>query len=342
MMREKVNKHSRTLDIYMRLCNGKIINKTEEALNYGVDERSIARDIADIRAVLHDVSAEYAVMCERSVVFDRINNGYKMVGNEASVMSNGEILAVSKILLESRAFAKKEIVDILDKLIAGCASQESKKMVEDAVRNERYHYIELHNKSYVKDKLWELNEEVQHCNLLEIVYEKAVASKEVVTRIVEPAAVLFSEYYFYLNAYIMEQNEQGKYVRQYEYPTVFRIDRIAKYKEIGQKSKATYANRFEEGEFRKRVQFMQAGKLHKCRFRYTGRNNEAVFDRLPTAMLVSEDENGCVFEVETYGRGVMMWLLSQGANVEVLWPESFRERMKKELSEMLSKYGSDM
>ena len=120
------------------------------------------------------------------------------------------------------------------------------------------------------------------------------------------------------------------------------MDRIKKYKEIGEKFRISYANRFEEGEYRKRIQFMQGGKLHKCQFRYTGRNKEAVFDRLPTAVLLSEDENGCIFEVETYGRGIMMWLLSQGSNVEVLEPKSFRDRMKRELLEMLSKYNSDM
>lgn len=335
-------KHSRTLDIYIRLCEGKIINKVEEAKNFGVDERSIARDIADIRARIANVNAEHGIGAERSVIFDRENNGYRMIGNENAVMSNSEILAVSKILLESRAFAKKEIARILDKLISGCASPESKKLVNDAVLNERFHYVELQNKSTIGDMLWDLNEAVQHCNLVEIVYDKAVASKETVMRIVEPVAILFSEYYFYLNAYIIRQNEHGKYVRNYDYPAVFRMDRIKQYKEIGVKFTSSYANRFEEGEYRKRVQFMQAGNLHKCRFRYTGRNKEAVFDRLPTAILLSEEENGCIFEAETYGRGIMMWLLSQGTNVEVLWPESFRERMKQELQDMIRKYETDI
>lgn len=39
-----------------------------------------------------------------------------MIGNELSVMTNSEILAVSKILLESRAFTRYELKVILDKL----------------------------------------------------------------------------------------------------------------------------------------------------------------------------------------------------------------------------------
>ena len=65
---------------------------------------------------------------------------------------------------------------------------------------------------------------------------------------------------------------------------------------------------------------------------------EAVFDRLPTTELLSEDENGSIFEAELYGRGIMMWLLSQGRNIEVLGPEAFREKMKEEIRAMLGRY----
>ena len=41
-----------------------------------------------------------------------------MSGYQSPLMTNSEILAVSKILLESRAFTKKEMSQVLDKLIA--------------------------------------------------------------------------------------------------------------------------------------------------------------------------------------------------------------------------------
>ena len=53
--------------------------------------------------------------------------GFRMDGVEDSLMSKDEILAISKILLESRAFTKKEISTILDKLIAGCVPQQNMK-----------------------------------------------------------------------------------------------------------------------------------------------------------------------------------------------------------------------
>ena len=316
-MNAKLSKNNRTLDLYTRLCKGKVINKSEEAQRFGVDERSIQRDIDDIRSFLDDCAVTDSTDT-RKIIYDRTKKGFIMTGNESALMDNSEILAVSKILLESRAFTKKEITAILDKLVLGCVPRKNMKLVSDLIANEKYHYVELHHKSCIKDKLWEIGNEIKQYNLLEIVYYRQVDSKTPVKRIVQPVAVLFSEYYFYLNAYITEQNEQGKYVRKYDYPAIFRIDRIKSYRELGEKFEIPYASRFEEGEYRKRIQFMYAGELVKLQFRYTGENVEAILDRLPTAKIVSEKEGESIIEAEVYGKGILMWLLSQGKMVEVL------------------------
>ena len=46
------DKIARVLGIYTKLINGCLINKSEEAQNYGVNERSIQTDIDDIRNYL--------------------------------------------------------------------------------------------------------------------------------------------------------------------------------------------------------------------------------------------------------------------------------------------------
>lgn len=336
-IQDKHSKNFRTLDMYIRLTEGKVISKTEEASRFSVDERSIQRDIDDIRAFLAERSVKNA-NDTRKIEYSREQKGFIMTGAESSLMTNSEILAVSKILLESRAFTKQEIDAILDKMIAGCVPLKNMKLVSDLIANEKYHYVELHHKSHIQDKLWDLGNEIKQCNLLEIVYQKQVFNHDIVKRVVQPVAVLFSEYYFYLNAYIVEQDEAGKWVQKYDYPAIFRLDRIESYRKIGEKFAIPYTDRFEEGEFRKRIQFMFAGKLTKIQIRYTGNSVEAILDRLPTAKILSEDENGYVIEAEVYGKGILMWLLSQGKRVEVLKPETFRQEMKKTLQEILAQY----
>ncbi len=326
-------KNARALDMYVRLCEGKAITKKEEAQRFGVNERTIQRDIEDIRAFLSSRVGD-----TREIIYDRVKKVFVMTGSESSLMSNDEILAVSKILLESRAFTKEEIDVILDKMIAGCVPQESVKLVFDLIANEKYHYVELHHKSSVKGKMWELGEEIKRHNLIDITYQKQVSSKETVKRTVQPVALIFSEYYFYLNAFIVEKDEKGSYKRKYDYPAVFRLDRILKYKELGETFDIDYGNRFQEGEFRKRVQFMFPGSLMCLQFKYTGRSLEAILDRLPTARVISEASDGTVIEAEVYGKGILMWMLSQGSSIEVLRPQTVREEMKRNLLQMLGKY----
>ena len=83
---------------------------------------------------------------------------------------------------------------------------------------------------------------------------------------------------------------------------------------------------------------MYPGKLMSMKLKYYGENPEAILDRLPTARVVEQYEHACIIEAEVYGKGIIMWLLSQGSHVEVLRPQSLREEMKNALLEMLGRY----
>lgn len=333
---EKESKNFRTLDIYVRLCEGKTVNKAEEARRFNVDERSIQRDIDDIRAFLDEHSMNSGD--GRTIEYDRSRKGFIMAGSEPSMMTNSEILAVAKILLESRAFTKRELKTILDKLVESCVPFKNMKMVSDLISNEKYHYVELNHKEYIQDKLWNIGSDIQERNLVAIRYARANAPRESIKRVIEPLSIMFSEYYFYLNAYIVEKDEAGKYIHKYSYPAIFRIDRIKGYKRLDQKFKTTYANRFEEGELRKRIQFMYAGDLMTVNLKFYGENPEPILDRLPTARVIEQYEHECTIEAEVYGKGCLMWLLSQGDKVEIIRPEKLRDEMKGTLLKMLERY----
>ena len=57
---------------------------------------------------------------------------------------------------------------------------------------------------------------------------------------------------------------------------------------------------------------MYGGKLERIRFKYIGPSIEAVLDRLPTAKIISQDDEGWFVEAEVFGKGIEMWLRSQG------------------------------
>ena len=336
-MGSKSSKNIRTLDMYVRLCEGKVINKPEEAARFGVDERSIQRDIVDIRSFL-DERRMGAPADGRRVEYDRSVKGFVMAGAEGSMMSNSEILAVSKILLGSRAFTKKEIDSILRKMMEGCVPLKNMKLVKELISNEQFHYVELRHKTDIQDRLWHIGTDIKEHRLIEIKYSRAGHMEETIMRTVEPVAILFSEYYFYLNAFIVEKNEEGRYVHKYDYPAVFRIDRIKAFRETGENFRVSYADRFEEGEFRKRVQFMYAGHLMKIQMKFYGEDPEPVLDRLPTARVMGQEGRQYFISAEVYGTGIVMWLLSQGGRGEGIRPESLRQEMKRKAEEILKLY----
>ena len=75
-------------------------------------------------------------------------------------LSNSEILAVCKILLESRSMRRDELLPILDKLVDCCVPEENKRAVQQMIGNEKLHYIEPHHGQPVLRGLWELGQAV--------------------------------------------------------------------------------------------------------------------------------------------------------------------------------------
>lgn len=312
----KNDKMERVLGIYTKLMNGYLINKTEEAQKYGVNERSIQRDIDDIRNFL-ELDAENTGYIN-TVIYDRVKKGYHMEQIYKLKLSNSEVLAVCKILLDSRAFTKAEMTDILDKLILCCVPQSNQKLVKDLISNETFHYVEPQHKTRFMDTMWDIGQAIRNCHYIEIEYSR-IKGRAVVKRKLKPVAIMFSEYYFYLTAFIDDENiKKGFDVINDSFPTIYRIDRIKKLKVLDERFHIPYSSRFEEGEFRKRVQFMYGGKLQKVKFKYFGENIEAVMDRLPTAKILSEEDGVYIVSAEVFGKGIDMWLRSQGENVRII------------------------
>ena len=304
-------KVERIINLYNRLNEGEVLNKSDEAVRFDVNEKSIQRDFEDIRAYFANDPGS-----NRELVYDRTKKGYVLVQNQKHNLTNSEILTVCKILLESRSLVKEEMYPIIDKLLQCCVPLVNYKRVADLIANEKFHYIEpRHGKRFV-DEMWNISSAVFEHRLMRIRYQK-LKEPDKVMRMIQPVGLMFSEYYFYLCAYI-SASEETPDVPKRPFPTIYRIDRIAEYEVLSEHFHIPYAERFEEGEFRKRIQFMYGGELRKIKFCYKGLSIEAVLDRLPTGKVLKHDDNGLVIEAEVYGDGVDMWIRSQGDNLELM------------------------
>lgn len=309
-------KARRVLNIYAKLEDGCEINKSEEALLYGVNERSISRDIKDIRRFLDEDTGRTGIV--NTIVYDKEKECYRLETKCGKRLQNSELLALCKILLDSRAFTKKEMVEMLDKLITCCTPVANQKRVRELIQNEEYHYVEPRHKTIFIDKMWDLGLAIVESRYIEVDYFR-VMDKKTVHRKLQPLAIMFSEYYFYLIAFIEDKEVRKKIdVINDSFPTIYRIDRIRALTVTTEHFKIPYNSRFEEGEFRKRIQFMYGGRLRKVKFRYIGPDIDAILDRLPTAKILSEEDGTYIVTAEAYGKGIDMWLGSQESFIEIL------------------------
>jgi len=294
----------RLLNLYERLNRGETVNKKEFATAFDISEKSVQRDIDDLRVYLAEC---YENGDDVTVEYSYIKNGYYLVKKDKEFLTNEEILGIAKILLESRAYNKEELNGLIDKLLLQ-ATPSARMNIKEMILNEKYHYIPLKHNKPLLNAIWELSENIYNKTIIEFDYVRkdGVASH----KIVKPLSIMFSEYYFYLIAWMADDSK--------DFPTVFRIDRMTNVKSTGEKYSIPYKDRFEEGDFRKKVQFMYSGPLKTIRFEFTGQSLEAILDRIPAAEIIAQDENKTTIKAECYGDGILMWLRTQGDNVKIL------------------------
>lgn len=295
--KDSTEKSIRILKILKRLSKGEIINIEKVSNEYNVHRKTVQRDIESLRAYfLEENSSE--------IKYSKTKKGYYLINNDQNNFTNEETLAISKIILESRAFNKTELEKLLKKLIKQ-ATNEDRKIIEDIIKNEEFNYSPLQHGKNLLSVIWDLSQYIVNKELINIKY----TTKDGVQKNYEAKSlsIMFSEYYFYLITYV-----NGKE----EYPAILRIDRISEIKRKNQKFLLPYNERFEDGKFRKYVSFMHSGPLTKIKFRYKG-YIDYVLDKFPTAVIESEENIGkqkiYTVIVEVYGSfGAEMWLKSQG------------------------------
>lgn len=208
--------------------------------------------------------------------------------------------------MESRAFRKDELSELMKKLLMQ-TSDKDRKTVEDIIHGEYMSYIPPRHNKRLLSLVWNLSAIVKSHKIITFSYTRQDGKKSV--KKVKPVAIMFSEFYFYLIAYMAEADK--------DFPIVFRIDRMEDIKETGEIFSVPYKDKFNDGEFRKRVQFMYTGELKTVTFEYSG-VLEAILDRIPTCKILKEEKGVYTIRAEAYGDGIDMWLRSQGDKVKIL------------------------
>ena len=317
-------KQYRVLEIFFRGLRGEDLSVQGLANEYEVSNKSITRSINELKDFLAD---HRELVGNTELQYSYSDKCYRLYMDE--FLTNKELFALVEIMIGARAFSKMELLALIDKLKRFTTPEDRPKMNE-LIRKELYHYPEVsHDCESVEDNLWKLVDCITEHKEISIEYYRM--DRKWVTHRVRPASVMFTDYYFYLIAFLAE----GKTDKPY----YFRIDRIKQITVHRKKYDVYEAKDFDEGLLRKRSLFMWPGKLRTIRFEFNGPSVQAVLDKLPTARIIERMGNRkYLIEAETYGDGIKMWLLSQGAWVKVVSPEELVEDIKHEIIKMQKMY----
>lgn len=314
----------RILEIFYRLMHGELLTNRRIADSYNVSARTVSRDIGRIQNFL---SEHRDLMQNAEIIYSHKEKAYILKSDE--FLKNSELFAISKIILGTRCFNKEDMLTVINKL-KQFTTPTDRTLLEEIIRKEIYHYKEVRSDcDSVIENLWQLIQCIESKHYISVRYIKMDRSE--VVRKLRPSAIMFSEYYFYLIAYhLEEQNHKAKY---------FRIDRIRSITEHREKFIPDKEHYFDEGDLREKNQFMFPGDTMNITFEFTGLSLQAILDRLPTAKVLEQNENKSIVTAEvSYGRGIIMYLLSQGSWVKVLSPQPLVDDMKAEIKKISELY----
>lgn len=318
-------KQGRLLEIFFRSLRGEDLSVKKLAAEYGVSTKSVSRDIGDLKAFLAD---HRELVGNTELEYSSQEKCYRLYMDE--FLTNKELFALVEVMIGARAFSKEELLTLTGKLKKFTTTEDRPKLNE-LIRKELYHYAEVkHDCESVQETLWKLICCIAEKREITIEYYRM--DRACKTHRIRPASVMFTDYYFYLIAFLAGEDEER------DKPLYFRADRIKRIVEHRGTRNEEETPEFDEGLLRKRSLFMWPGKLRTIRFEFSGPSVQAVLDKLPTAKIIERSGGKYTLEAEVYGDGIKMWLLSQGSWVKVTAPDEFVEEMKKEIAAMSALY----
>lgn len=222
------------------------------------------------------------------------------------------------VLLSSRSLVKEEMEQILLAMRRLFPTQ-IRYEIRNAIQSELEQYVGPQHGKLLLRLHWELNHAIERQLKISLRYQKV--SGEIVERKVTPVSVVSSEQYLYLVAFLTE--------KKYRYPAFFRLDRI---EEVGitdeHYSPKLYSD-YNMGRMKNCIQFMYAGELLNVKLACTPEVVEPVRDRLPNSRIAGKDGERTIITARVFGEGFLHWAMQYGGAIEVLEPESLREKMEQ-------------
>lgn len=311
--------NGRVVELLVRLINGDVLNKQEITDDYGISLRTWQRDLAYIRE---------AVSESQIGEVESIDGTYRLARNsEEQDFKN--VLAVSNIVLGSRALEKdemKQVVEFLSDRLSPQMQEEMKKHLVIPTGS----YTPLTRPKPLLKMLHDVSNAIINNRKLTFEYRSSQKGEtKAQIHHAQPIALFFERYYFYVA--MLSEEHDGYWM--------YRLDRMIEIKDHQSGDTIPYAERFSLQDHRNKTYLIDSGKSTTIRFIYYNHLYTAL-DNFPNSRVVRELPNNEGYEIEAEVKleGAKLWLLGQGSGVEVLSPASLVKDMKLEMAKALAQY----
>ena len=206
-------KQGRLLEIFFRSLRGEDLSVKKLAAEYGISTKSVSRDIGDLKAFLAD---HRELVGNTELEYSSQEKCYRLYMDE--FLTNKELFALVEVMIGARAFSKEELLTLTGKLKKFTTTEDRPKL-DELIRKELYHYAEVkHDCESVQETLWKLVGYIAEKREITIEYYRM--DRACKTHRIRPASVMFTDYYFYLIAFLAGEDEER------DKPLYFRADRI--------------------------------------------------------------------------------------------------------------------
>lgn len=178
-----MDKVSRILRLFHSLIQGQKLNKADFAKSNNISERSVDRDIEDIRYYLSEIHSN------AEVLFNKSENAYYLSGWSNYKFSSIEVITILKVLIGSKVLRKDEMQGIM-RSVRMMLDPTARRETVNSVYSEVDNYISpIHGKAILK-MLEDLNRVISKHLKIDLHYTKG--NGEQVTKRVLPLIFTFT------------------------------------------------------------------------------------------------------------------------------------------------------
>lgn len=311
-----------TLEIFFILLENKPLQNREIAKKLDTNIRNVQRSIDKIK-----IAFEQSSTLNRHFRF--IEDGRAHAVSQRLLLNEEEILILTKNLVSSRSLNEVELPALTDKMIS-MVGVDNHKVVKSAVASERLTETYIDDKSFRKDKLWQLEQYIYKEEKIRFDYTDHERQEDAQTKTVEilPVHTFFDNYYFFV---VGLEKESHQYV-------TYRIDWMDHIEQIKIKLNLEHNKRLNHGQEAQYNLYGYQGKKTHIYFEYYGYIGY-IKDKFPSCKVIKKLDRPNRFpfsvnllEIEVnYSDGVKLWLLGETTILRVVKPKEIADDIKQTL-----------